>query len=217
MTSPIEVLLVDDHPVVRQGLRAYLDTREEITIVGEAENGIEALDSIARLQPHVVLLDLRMPQLDGQGVLEALRSQPSGPQPKVIVLTSATEVDRVPSAVQVGASGFVYKDIEPHALVQAISAVYSGQNLIAPQAMSHLLNYSSNESSSSTVELTPREKQVLQLIAAGQTNRQISRHLSVSEKTVKTHVTNIFLKVGAADRTQAAIWAMRNGFVSEAE
>lgn len=217
MNDAIEVLLVDDHPVVRQGLRTYLDTREEINVVGEAENGLEALDAIALLQPDVVLLDLRMPHLDGQGVLEAMRGQPTSLQPKVIVLTSATEVDRVPSAVREGAAGFVYKDIEPHALVQAISSVHAGQNLIAPQAMRHLMNHNSSDSPLSTVELTPRERQVLQLIAAGQTNRQISRHLSVSEKTVKTHVTNIFLKIGAADRTQAAIWAMRHGFAKESE
>ncbi|QSB04039.1 response regulator [Natronoglycomyces albus] len=211
----ISVLLVDDHPVVRQGLRAYLDTRAELEVVAEAENGIEALDAIALHRPDVVLLDLKMPHMDGQGVLEALRGG-ADPMPQVIVLTSATDVEHVPAAVQAGAAGFVYKDIEPHALVQAIATVYAGQNLLAPQAMRHLMNPKGGGSTPSAVELTPREKQVLQLITAGQTNRQISRHLTVAEKTVKTHVTNILLKIGAADRTQAAVWAVRNGYSADA-
>ncbi|HLU29678.1 MAG TPA: response regulator transcription factor [Glycomyces sp.] len=203
MHEPIRLLLVDDHPVVRQGLRAYLELEDDFDVVAEAGDGEEALAAIAEERPDVVLLDLKMPGTDGQAVLERLDEG----GPRVLVLTSATEGERVPEAIEAGAAGFVYKDIDPEALAAAIRTVHAGQALFSPAAMRGLMNGGAARGTS----LTPRERQVLGLIAKGQTNRQISRALGVSEKTVKTHVTNLLRRIGAADRTQAALWAVHHG------
>ncbi|MQM24775.1 response regulator [Glycomyces albidus] len=204
MTDPIRLLLVDDHPVVRRGLRGYLELEPDFVVVGEAGDGEEALAAIADLDPDVVLLDLKMPGLDGQGVLDRLGDA----RARVLVLTSATDAERVPPAITSGAAGFVYKDIDPDALASAIRTVHSGQLLLSPVAMRGLMNGSTGPAAPT---LTPRESQVLGLIAKGQTNRQIARALGVSEKTVKTHVTNLLRRIDAADRTQAALWAVRHG------
>ncbi|MEU5155908.1 response regulator transcription factor [Glycomyces sp. NPDC021274] len=204
--TEIRLLLVDDHPVVRRGLRGYLELEADFTVVGEAGDGEEALRAIEETRPDVVLLDLKMPGLDGQGVLDRLDQDDA---PRVLVLTSATDAERVPNAIAAGAAGFVYKDIDPDALASAIRTVHAGQLLLSPVAMRGLMN--GNGSSPSAPSLTPRESQVLGLIAKGQTNRQIARALGVSEKTVKTHVTNLLRRIGAADRTQAALWAVRHG------
>jgi len=203
--AEIRLLLVDDHPVVRRGLRGYLELEPDFTVVGEAGDGEEALRAIEETRPDVVLLDLKMPGLDGQGVLERLDKE----APRVLVLTSATDAERVPNAITAGAAGFVYKDIDPDALASAIRTVHAGQLLLSPVAMRGLMN--GNGSTTTAPSLTPRESQVLGLIAKGQTNRQIARALGVSEKTVKTHVTNLLRRIGAADRTQAALWAVRHG------
>lgn len=204
MNEPIRLLIVDDHPVVRQGLRAYLELEADFAIVGEAGDGEEALEAIAEGRPDVVLLDLKMPGADGQAVLERLDAG----RPRVLVLTSATEDERVPAAIAAGAAGFVYKDIDPDALAAAIRTVHAGQMLLSPTAVRGLMN---GGTAPSAPELTPRESQVLGLIAKGQTNRQIARALGVSEKTVKTHVTNLLRRIDAADRTQAALWAVHHG------
>ncbi|GAA1671880.1 response regulator transcription factor [Glycomyces endophyticus] len=206
MTDPIRLLLVDDHPVVRRGLRGYLELEPDFAVVGEAGDGEEALKAVADLDPDVVLLDLKMPGLDGQGVLDRLGD--ARERPRVLVLTSATDAERVPAAINAGAAGFVYKDIDPDALASAIRTVHSGQLLLSPVAMRGLMNGTTGPAAPT---LTPRESQVLGLIAKGQTNRQIARALGVSEKTVKTHVTNLLRRIGAADRTQAALWAVRHG------
>jgi DNA-binding NarL/FixJ family response regulator len=203
--AEIRLLLVDDHPVVRRGLRGYLELEPDFTVVGEAGEGEEALRAIGETQPDVVLLDLKMPGLDGQGVLDRLQKE----GPRILVLTSATDAERVPAAIAAGAAGFVYKDIDPDALASAIRTVHAGQVLLAPVAMRGLMSGGGNAPSAPS--LTPRESQVLGLIAKGQTNRQIARALGVSEKTVKTHVTNLLRRIGAADRTQAALWAVRHG------
>lgn len=207
MSDPIRLLLVDDHPVVRQGLRAYLELEDDLTVVAEAGDGEEALTAIGEHAPDVVLLDLKMPGLDGQGVLERL-DLPDDDAPSILVLTSATDAERVPAAIEAGASGFVYKDIDPDALASAIRTVHAGQTLLSPAAVRGLMTGSTGAAQPT---LTPRERQVLGLIARGQTNRQISRALGVSEKTVKTHVTNLLRRIDAADRTQAALWAVRHG------
>lgn len=204
--AEIRLLLVDDHPVVRRGLRGYLELEPDFTVVGEAGDGEEALCAIAETDPDVVLLDLKMPGLDGQGVLDRLGQE----RPRVLVLTSATDAERVPNAISAGAAGFVYKDIDPDALASAIRTIHSGQLLLSPVAMRSLMN-GNGAANTSAPSLTPRESQVLGLIAKGQTNRQIARALGVSEKTVKTHVTNLLRRIGAADRTQAALWAVRHG------
>lgn len=205
----IRLLLVDDHPVVRRGLRGYLELEPDFTVVGEAGEGEEALRAIEETRPDVVLLDLKMPGLDGQGVLDRLGTSKADDGPRILVLTSATDAERVPAAITAGAAGFVYKDIDPDALASAIRTVHAGQLLLAPIAMRGLMN--GNGNAPSAPSLTPRESQVLGLIAKGQTNRQIARALGVSEKTVKTHVTNLLRRIGAADRTQAALWAVRHG------
>ncbi|HEU5126637.1 MAG TPA: response regulator transcription factor [Glycomyces sp.] len=204
MHDPIRLMLVDDHPVVRQGLRAYLELEDDFAIVAEAGDGEEALTAIAEDRPDVVLLDLKMPGTDGQAVLERLDAD----LPRVLVLTSATEAERVPAAIEAGAAGFVYKDIDPDALAAAIRTVHAGQALFSPAAMRGLMN---GGTASADPSLTPRERQVLGLIAKGQTNRQIARALGVTEKTVKTHVTNLLRRIDAADRTQAALWAVHHG------
>ncbi|SDE24477.1 response regulator [Glycomyces harbinensis] len=210
MADPVRLLLVDDHPVVRRGLRGYLELEPDFVVVGEACDGEEALKAIVETRPDVVLLDLKMPGLDGQGVLDRLRGaeEGDGDGPAVLVLTSATDAERVPAAISAGAAGFVYKDIDPDALASAIRTVHAGQLLLSPIAMRGLMSGSTAPTAPS---LTPRESQVLGLIAKGQTNRQIARALGVSEKTVKTHVTNLLRRIGAADRTQAALWAVRHG------
>lgn len=207
MTDTIRLLLVDDHPVVRQGLRTYLELEDDLTVVGEAGDGERALEAIGLCVPDVVLLDLKMPGLDGQGVLERLDLSDAA-APSILVLTSATDAERVPAAIEAGASGFVYKDIDPDALAAAIRTVHAGQTLLSPAAVRGLMTGGTGGARPS---LTPREHQVLGLIARGQTNRQISRALGVSEKTVKTHVTNLLRRIDAADRTQAALWAVRHG------
>ncbi len=209
MADPIGVLLVDDHLVVRQGLRAFLEVQDDIRVVGEAGNGVDALASIAELRPDVVLLDLQMPKMDGVAVLRAMRER--GDTARVLVVTSFTQPDAVLPAMRAGASGYVYKDVEPSSLAQGIRSVHLGQTLLADDVAAVLV---AGEERDSGAGLTDREGDVLRELAQGRSNREIARALVVSEKTVKTHVSNILLKLGVQDRTQAALWAVRNGVAS---
>ncbi|MFI7152802.1 response regulator [Nonomuraea sp. NPDC050022] len=205
----IRVLIADDHPVVRQGLRTFLDLQEDITVVGEAADGAQAVELAGELAPDVLLLDLKMPVLDGLGALGRL----SGALPRVIVLTSVSDRSDVGPAMRAGASGFLYKDVDPNALVQAVRAVHGGQVLLAPEAAEAMLaGVNGSPPALGPVPLTEREREVLALIAAGHSNREIARSLSVAEKTVKTHVSNVLMKLGVQDRTQAALYAVRHGF-----
>ncbi|MFC4010923.1 response regulator [Nonomuraea purpurea] len=201
----IRVLIADDHPVVRQGLRTFLDLQDDITVVGEAGDGAQAVELVGELSPDVLLLDLKMPVLDGLGALERL----NGSATRIVVLTSVSERSDVSPAMRAGAAGFLYKDIDPPALVQAVRAVHGGQVLLAPEAAEAVLTTSGGPPG--PVPLTEREREVLALIAAGRSNREIARSLAVAEKTVKTHVSNVLMKLGVQDRTQAALYAVRHG------
>ncbi|WP_406319288.1 response regulator transcription factor [Streptosporangium sp. NBC_01639] len=210
----IRVLIADDHPVVRQGLRTFLNLQDDVDVVGEAADGAEAVDLVASLAPDVLLLDLKMPVLDGLGTLVRLGER--GLRPRVLVLTSVSDREDVAPAMRAGASGFLYKDIDPAALVQAVRAVHSGQVLLAPEAAEAMLSGpvpppAAAGAGRHVAPLTDREREVLTLIASGRSNREIARELAVAEKTVKTHVSNVLMKLGVQDRTQAALYAVRHG------
>jgi len=210
----ISVLIVDDHGVVRQGLRTYLELLDDITIVGEAENGVEAVEQVRRQQPDIVLMDLVMPEMNG---VEATRQVVAiSPSTKVVVLTSFSEDDLVFPAIEAGATGYLLKDVDPAELHRAIRAVHEGEVQLHPDIMQKLIHRVSapqNESDSDHGDLTPRELEVLSHIAQGESNREIAMTLSISEKTVKTHVGNILSKLHLSDRTQAAIYAHKQGLV----
>jgi DNA-binding NarL/FixJ family response regulator len=208
MPDPIGVLLVDDHLVVRQGLRAFLEVQDDIVVVGEAGDGDAALALIVELQPDVVLLDLQMPGMSGVEVLQAMRAR--GAAARVLVVTSFTQPEAVLPAMRAGAAGYVYKDVEPASLAQGIRSVHAGQTLLADDVAAVLVAGGAASPSGSS-GLTEREGDVLRELTQGRSNREIARALVVSEKTVKTHVSNILLKLGVQDRTQAALWAVRNG------
>lgn len=209
MADQVKVLIVDDHPVVRQGLRTFLDLQEDITVVGEAADGRSGVAAAEELRPDVVLLDLRMPGSDG---LEALRGLRERANPaRVLVITSFTEPAAVLPAVRAGASGYVYKDIDPPALAAAIRSVHAGHVLLHPDVVRAL---AASEAAPAGSQLTAREREVLAELARGRSNREIARGLSLSEKTVKTHVSAILTKLGVQDRTQAALQAVRSGLVS---
>lgn len=199
--APIRVLIVDDHPAVRRGLRTFLELADGLEVVGEAADGPSALDLIAATGPEVVLLDMALPGMDGVEVLHELRRREL--PCRALVVTSYT--DRMPAAIRAGARGYLSKDVDPVALVAAVRSVAAGHLLLEPGAAAALL--APPEGST----LTARERDVLLLLAEGRSNREIARALAVAEKTVKTHVSSILLKLGLADRTQAAVYAVRSG------
>jgi DNA-binding NarL/FixJ family response regulator len=203
----IRVLIADDHPVVRQGLQVLLSVQDDIEVVGEAADGRQALAMTGELDPDVVLLDLKLPVMDGIAVLRELHD--AGLRARALVLTSASDRELVTRAVHAGAAGFLYKDIDPDALVRAIRSVHDGHTLLAPEAAGTLLRSGAAAPVRGIGALTGREREVLAQIAEGRSNREIARHLRVSEKTVKTHVSSVLAKLGVADRTQAALLAVR--------
>ncbi|MEG3631485.1 response regulator transcription factor [Streptomyces poriticola] len=210
MAEPIKVLLVDDHQVVRRGLRTFLEVQDDIEVVGEAADGAEGVARAEELQPDVILMDVKMPGMDGVEALRRLRDldHPA----RVLVVTSFTEQRTVVPALRAGAAGYVYKDVDPDALAGAIRSVHAGHILLQPEVAGALLAEDEGGSGAGRAgALTDREREVLGLIADGRSNREIARALVLSEKTVKTHVSNILMKLDLADRTQAALWAVRHG------
>ncbi|MFF0451025.1 response regulator [Streptomyces sp. NPDC004609] len=209
----IRVLLVDDHQVVRRGLRTFLEVQDDIEVVGEAGDGGEGVARAEELKPDVVLMDVKMPGTDG---IEALRKLRELANPaKVLIVTSFTEQRTVVPALRAGASGYVYKDVDPEALAGAIRSVHAGHVLLQPEVAGALLSQDDPGAGQGRgTTLTEREREVLGLIADGRSNREIARALVLSEKTVKTHVSNILMKLDLADRTQAALWAVRHGLTT---
>jgi two-component system, NarL family, response regulator LiaR len=211
----IAVLIVDDHAVVREGLRTFLELQDGLKVVGEAADGLEGIEQARRLQPDVILMDLVMPKLDGVAAMRALREQ--APDSRVIVLTSFLDDERLLPAIQAGAAGYLLKNVEPTELARAIRAAERGEAIIDPTAAARLVEAIAENSRPVIAEperLTRREREVLELIAAGRSNKRIALELRISEKTVKTHVGHLLAKLGVADRTQAALLAVKDGLVA---
>jgi NarL family two-component system response regulator LiaR len=211
----ISVLIVDDHDVVRQGLQTFLDLMDDIEVVGQANNGVEAIAQTSRLGPDIVLMDLMMPEMDG---IEATRQIGSkNPSTKVIVLSSFSDDDKVFSAIRAGAKGYLLKDISSTELADAIRAVHKGDSQLHPEIAKKMINQFvdlEKKPEGVSKDLTPREIEVLRLVAEGMNNAELAQALFISEKTVETHVHNILSKLNLADCTQAAIYAYKHGLVS---
>lgn len=206
-SQPVRVLLVDDHAVVRQGLRLFLSLDSQIEVVGEAANGEEALAAAERLHPDVVIMDLMMPVMDGIQATRLLRRQ--HPDTEVIALTSTLEEHKVNGAIDAGAMGYMLKDASSDTLADAIHAAARGEVRLHPEAARRLVRDFRTPEMRET--LTPKEVIVLQLIARGYSNRDIARDQGVTEATVKTHVSRLLGKLGLESRTQAALYALRHG------
>jgi len=210
VSETIEVLVVDDHAVVREGLRTFLELQEGIEVVGEAADGEAAVREAERLRPDVILIDLVMPKLDGVGAMRELRRRL--PESRVIVLTSFADDERLLGAIRAGAAGYLLKNAEPQDVARAVRAASAGQALLDPAVAARVVESIADRDSVAGVDsLTPREREVLALIARGRSNKLIARELAISEKTVKTHVGHVLAKLGVTDRTQAAVIAVRTG------
>jgi NarL family two-component system response regulator LiaR len=210
--TEIRVLIADDHAVVRQGLRTFLELQEEIEVVADVADGEAALSAVESHEPDVVLMDLVMP---GVGGIEAIRRlRELRPETRVLVLTSFLDDEKLFPAVRAGAAGYLLKDVEPAELVRAIHTVADGEALLHPAVAARLMEeFSETERPAPDDALTAREREVLELIARGLPNKLIARELEIAEKTVKTHVSSILSKLGLTDRTQAALYAVRAGLI----
>jgi DNA-binding NarL/FixJ family response regulator len=210
VAEAIRVLLVDDHAVVREGLRTFLQLQDGIEIVGEAADGEAAVREAERLRPDVILMDLVMPKLDGVGAMRELRRRLPGS--RVIVLTSFAQDDRLLPAIQAGAAGYLLKNVEPAELARAVKEAHAGGTLLDPTVASRLVEAIAQRPGEAPHErLTAREREVLALIALGRSNKRIASELGIAEKTVKTHVGHVLAKLGVPDRTGAALLAVREG------
>ncbi len=209
MPDSIRVLIVDDHAVVREGLRTFLELQDGLEVVGEAGDGEEALPLAEQLKPDVVLMDLVMPKLDGVGAMQELRGRVPGA--RVIVLTSFLEDDRLLPAIRAGAAGYLLKNVQPQELARAVRLADEGETLIDPAVAARLVSAVADGQADEPEPLTPREQEVLELIGRGYSNKRIALELGVAEKTVKTHVSHVLAKLGVSDRTQAALYAARLG------
>lgn len=215
MTGPIKVLIADDHQVVRQGLRTFLELHDDIMVVGEAGDGMAAIEMARTLAPDVVLMDLVMPRMDGVAATKEIKALADKIQ--VIALTSFTENSQVFPAVQAGASSYLLKDVSPDELVDAIRAVHRGETRLHPDVARKLLEQVKHPTppaqASTQWDLTEREHEVISLVGQGCSNQVIADRLGISNKTVKTHISNILSKLNLEDRTQLAIFALKNGLV----
>jgi DNA-binding NarL/FixJ family response regulator len=212
VAEPIRVLVVDDHAVVREGLRAFLELQDGIEVAGDAADGDEAIEAAARLRPDVVLMDLVMPRLDGVAAMRALRE--CVPRARVIVLTSFVDDDKLLPALRAGAAGYLLKNAQPQELARAVRAAHAGEALLDPVVAARVVDaLAADGGDEPLAALTPRERDVLRLIGRGFPNKQIARELGLTESTVKTHVGHVLAKLGVTDRTQAAVVAVRAGLV----
>jgi two-component system, NarL family, response regulator LiaR len=208
MPEPIRVLIVDDHSVVREGLRSFLELQDGIAVAGEAADGAEAVAAVERLRPDVVLMDLVMPNADGVEAMRRLRER--GARARVIVLTSFLDDERLLPAIRAGAAGYLLKNAQPQELARAIRTAHAGEALIDPAVAARLVDALASDGRDDRYdELTPREREVLELIGRGYSNKRIAHELGAAEKTVKNHVSHVLAKLGVADRTQAALYASR--------
>lgn len=217
MADKICVLIADDHAIIRKGIRALLQTETDIEIVGEACDGEEAIEAAARLRPDVILMDLVMPRLDGLEAIHAILS--AQPEIRILVLTSFATEDKIFPVIKAGALGYLLKDTFPEDLIRAIRQVYRGESSLHPTIARKLLLEiaAPQEQTTSSELLSGREMAVLQLLAQGLSNQQISEQLVISEATVRTHVSRILNKLHLASRTQAALYALREGLASLTE
>ena len=202
----IRVVLVDDHAVVRHGLKRLLSTAEDIEVVGMAGDGQEAIDVVRHHRPDVVLMDLAMPGVDGIAATRSIHEEQ--PEVRVVVLTSFGDESRIIDALDAGAQGYLLKHTEPDALIDAVRSAHAGLAPLDPRAGRVLLDQQRGRQVRS--ELSQREREVLELVTQGLANKQIARRLGISERTVKAHLTNVFQRIGVTDRTQAALWARDN-------
>lgn len=215
-SQAIKVIIVDDHLVVRQGLKTFLDLQNDILVVGEAGDGQSAVELAQRLHPDVILMDLVMPRLDGISATRLVKA--FSPDIKVIALTSFTEDEKVFPAIQAGASSYLLKDVSPDDLVEAIRAVSHGEARLHPEILRKLMQQVSKQpvpvQGVEKENITEREMEVIRLVAQGKSNHEIAQALVISEKTVKTHISNILSKLQLDDRTQLAVYAFRNGLAA---
>jgi NarL family two-component system response regulator LiaR len=215
--TKIKVLIVDDHQVVRQGLRTFLELQPDIHVLGEASDGQTAVEMVSRLQPDIVLMDLVMPRLDGISATRKIKAL--GSSVKVIALTSFAEDDKVFPAIQAGASSYLLKDVSPDELVEAILAAHRGEARLHPEIVRKLMEQVAQQASQPRQnvpdDLTARELEVVRLVAQGNSNHEIAQVLVISEKTVKTHISNILGKLHLDDRTQLAIYAINHGLMDQ--
>jgi NarL family two-component system response regulator LiaR len=210
MPDAIRVLVVDDHAVVREGLRGFLELQDGIEVAGEAADGNEAVEEAARLAPDVILMDLVMPNLDGLAAMRMLRERQ--PTVRVIVLTSFFDDEQLMPALRAGAAGYLLKNAPPQELARAVRAAHAGEAVLDPVVAARLIEALAGHAEPLD-QLTPREREVLVLIGRGFPNKRIARELGLAEKTVKTHVGHVLAKLGVSDRTQAAVVAVRAGLV----
>jgi NarL family two-component system response regulator LiaR len=215
MAEPIRLLIIDDHRIVREGLKTFLAPNPRMQIIGEGQDGREAVELASRLKPDVVLMDLVMPGMDG---IEATRQITAClPQARVLIITSFTEEERVMGAIQVGAAGYLLKDSSPQILEEAIEAVYRGESYLPPSIARKVIHSlrRPEETTPAALSLTPREIEIVKLVAMGYTNEEIASAIYISPRTVSSHLWRLMRKIQADNRTQVAIYAFRHGIAAQ--